>query len=768
MTIRILQKNPYAVSEVIGGILLVFIAVAAAVAIYNQMLPVPLPTPEPNVLLRGYVTEHGNIIIEHVGGDTLHNYEVYINGTFYTENPPNTLFSIGDKIGPISSMLYDEHNSISLSVYTKKQDGSNTVVFDGILLKPTQGYQINPLYPFIVTSLKTNTVDEDIICYADPQKTNQTTQTYIYNWTKNGNPFAKLIYAFDVDNINLLKDYSGNNYHGQPYNISWAPNGIIGGSYYFNQTGHISLPSIFSSPYIGSFTLETWIKSTQQSSSIISFNHGKCFELVLSNGKPLLSTHANEQINDLLGSIPVNDGEWRHIAASYNHQTGISKIYVDGEIDGSEQAHSTGSLLGDGNPASGFIGKGDGASQEEIFSTSFETTQELNQWKEDEETWGGGEVSLQWETYYYDNFESGWGNWISGGWYSSIDTSGAHAYEGTNSVRLRWNRGWSSSTYTYMIPAQSGSYTEMSIDFHWKAVNLQTNEQLQVLYYDGSTAHHVESFTIGQGYSNSQFYHSIVTIDNINYPFTNGARFVLRSQTGSTNRNIYIDHIYVNVTSGTRVDYEIDLISSQTATPHSGSYSLAGSGDFQPEYAYFNRTAISLAGYNNVEVSIWYSYKDTTNDDSFGLFYKEGSDWIPVFNLTNINIGTGQSDWTCITTSIPDSIDDLILQFRWSTSSSSRYVMIDDLTITGNKPGGSNYHGFIDEIKIYSHELSEEQIYQNYLQTKKQSETGMKGIYVIVASETNLHDQWQCFITPNDGQKDYALIETNIITIRNY
>jgi hypothetical protein len=781
MRIRILQKNPYAASEIIGALLLVFIAVAAAVAIYNQMLPVPLPTPEPNVHLRGYVTEQGNIIIENMGGDTLYTYEVYVNGSFYAQNPANTAFSIGDKIGPLSSMLYDEQGAIMVSVYTKRQDGLNTLVFEGILAKPTPpqtgdtnpSLPDNPLTPLLQTTLKTNTVDEDIICYADPQNTNQTTQTYIYNWTKNNNPFAKLIYAFDVEQRDEIKDYSGNNYHGIPTNLTYNPQGIIGGSYEFNQTSYISLPTIFPNHYLNSFTVETWIKTTQDSSSLLSFNHARGFELALTNGKPILRTHANGHIHDLITTQNINNGLWRHIAASYNHQTGISKLYIDGLLQESAQAHNAGSSLGDGISANGYIGKGESGTQEEFFSTSFETTQELNHWKEDEETWGGGEGTQQWETYFFDDFEGflwwgSWGNWNSGGSYSSLDNSGSHSYDGNSCVRLRHQSGWSSSTYTNIIPAQAAGYTEMSIDFRWKAVNLLNGQRLELYYYDGSTAHHVESFIIGQGYSNNQYYHSIATINNINYPFTNNARFVLLSQTSTTSRNLYIDHIYVNVTSGTRVDYELDILSSQTASPHTGSYSLAGSGDFQPEYAYFNRTAISLAGYTNVQLSVWYSYKDTTSTDKFGLFYKDGSAWIPIFNQTNINIGNGQSPWTQITTSIPDHIDNLILQFRWSTSSSNRYVMIDDLTLNGITPGGSNYQGFMDEIKLYTHELSEEQIYQNYLQIKKQSETGQKGIYVIVASETNIGDQWQCFITPNDGQKDYALIQTNTLTIGNY
>jgi hypothetical protein len=803
MRIRILQKNPYAASEIIGALILVVIAVAAAVVIYNQMLPVPLPTPEPNVHLRGYVTEQGNIIIEHMGGDTLYTYEVYVNGSFYAQNPANTPFSIGDKIGPLSSMLYDEQEHILVSVYTKKQDGINTLVFEGRLAKPTQSQTgnsnpslpDNPLTPLLQTTLKTNTVDEDIICYADPQNTNQTTQTYIYNWTKNNNPFTKLIYAFDGDQRDEIKDYSGNTYHGIPTNLTYHPQGIIGGSYEFNQSSYISLPTIFSNPYINSFTVETWIKTTQNSSSLISFNHARCFELALAHGKPTLSTHANGHIHELIATQSTNNGIWRHIAASYNHETGIGKLYIDGLLQESAQAHNAGSSLGDGISAEGYIGKGDSGTQEEFFSTSFETTQELNHWKEDEETWGGGEGIQQGKTYIFDDFSDGtYEGWtvFSGSW-----TAANGFLEGSGSI----------SAPAVIDRYPLSAYGRWEYDFQMNSD--QTNQHMRM--------HFIQINNADSRYSSG--YYVIVTGRNYWWDPT-GQINLWRWDNGNTPTNSIIGaewnpntnlntlaierdangvfRIYLNdnlVGTGTdttyttneylgfrhtqnhkihemRVElirnYELDILSSQTATPHTGSYSLAGSGDFQPEYAYFNRTAISLAGYTNVQLSVWYSYKDTTNTDKFGLFYKDGLTWIPIFNQTNINIGNGQSSWTQITTSIPDHIDNLILQFRWSTSSSDRYVMIDDLMLTGITPGGVNYQGFMDEIKLYTHELSEEQIYQNYLQIKKQSETGQKGIYVIVASETNIGDQWQCFITPNDGQKDYALIQTNTIIIGNY
>ena len=40
----VIHANDSAVSEVIGGLLIVFIAVVVSISIYMQMLPVPIPS----------------------------------------------------------------------------------------------------------------------------------------------------------------------------------------------------------------------------------------------------------------------------------------------------------------------------------------------------------------------------------------------------------------------------------------------------------------------------------------------------------------------------------------------------------------------------------------------------------------------------------------------------------------------------------------------------------------------------------------------------
>ena len=120
----IFHTNTSAVSELIGGLLIVIIAIVASATIYTQMLPVPVPSPEPNIKLMGYITEGGTVIIEHMGGETIYSYEIHvcdINGTkVYKYN--NSPWEIGDRKTPPNTSLLSENDEIRITVYCIYED----------------------------------------------------------------------------------------------------------------------------------------------------------------------------------------------------------------------------------------------------------------------------------------------------------------------------------------------------------------------------------------------------------------------------------------------------------------------------------------------------------------------------------------------------------------------------------------------------------------------------------------------------------------------
>ena len=124
--------------------------------------------------------------------------------------------------------------------------------------------------------------------------------------------------------------------------------------------------------------------------------------------------------------------------------------------------------------------------------------------------------------------------------------------------------------------------------------------------------------------------------------------------------------------------------SGDPANAHTGTKYLGGSGNFDPEFAAYNRS-IDVSAYHSVQISLWYSNEDTETEDDYALYYKDGSNWIPikVVPSSELNSSNGQTSWKNVITSIPDSVDTLVIQFRWSSSSDSEHMMLDDMEITG-------------------------------------------------------------------------------------
>lgn len=130
-------------------------------------------------------------------------------------------------------------------------------------------------------------------------------------------------------------------------------------------------------------------------------------------------------------------------------------------------------------------------------------------------------------------------------------------------------------------------------------------------------------------------------------------------------------------------EYELVLSDEGSIGPRTGAYYLGGTGSFGPDITAYNRT-INISEFGNVNVSLWTSYKETEQSDYFGVYWLNGTTWEIIYeNLAPQE--SDQSPWIQTEVSIPDSIDDLTIQFRWSTSNNDEIMMIDDLNITGIK-----------------------------------------------------------------------------------
>ena len=115
--------NTSAVSEVIGGLLLLVIAVLVFAVIYNVIFPLPEPDLDSNIKLKGYVNTDNQIILEHIGGEELISYCIdvrYVNNSLIETIKPigdYEVFDISDKPYNIPTIAKLNNSCISHIIY---------------------------------------------------------------------------------------------------------------------------------------------------------------------------------------------------------------------------------------------------------------------------------------------------------------------------------------------------------------------------------------------------------------------------------------------------------------------------------------------------------------------------------------------------------------------------------------------------------------------------------------------------------------------------
>lgn len=338
-----LLANDYAVSEVIGATLLVLIAVVAAVSIYSQMLPVPIPTPEPNIKLMGYVTENGEVIIEHMGGEVLRDYEVFVDGESFYTNPDGDYLDIGGTIPSSIAPTLDENEQVRIAVYVLNDDSTKSIVFDGIFIGPEEQEEppeIPPLFhPMLISSLRTDTTDEDLICFNYNMTPEIDALTYIYKWMVNGVSFAEILLPFDTESDTIVKDYSDNDNKGTVSGAVWTDEGVVGGAYYFSGASdyiEFDLPPPFCDISNTDFTISLWLKSdgiNDDWRSVLEARYDtKNFIRMFQCGTEIHFGVSDDGIKRAVRTETLSSNTWYHITGVWDASEKSLEIYTNGEV----------------------------------------------------------------------------------------------------------------------------------------------------------------------------------------------------------------------------------------------------------------------------------------------------------------------------------------------------------------------------------------------------------------------------------------------------
>jgi hypothetical protein len=160
----------------------------------------------------------------------------------------------------------------------------------------------------------------------------------------------------------------------------------------------------------------------------------------------------------------------------------------------------------------------------------------------------GSDPEPLWVQLSYDDFESGWGSYTDGGRDCSLYTRGTYAHQGNNAVDIQDNSGTQSSfAYTRGIDTDTPGFTQIEIDFWFKAISMDNSrEDFQVQYYDGSTWHTIATYAAKADFENNVFYNKKVIIDESSYTFPTDMKIRFVCDASGDRDDVYIDEVSVS------------------------------------------------------------------------------------------------------------------------------------------------------------------------------------------------------------------------------
>ena len=172
-----------------------------------------------------------------------------------------------------------------------------------------------------------------------------------------------------------------------------------------------------------------------------------------------------------------------------------------------------------------------------------------------------------WQVITFDNFETGMGSYTDGGVDMSRYTGGAtNAHQGVAAANIQDNSGTASSfshTASYNVTA----YQTLEVDFWYKMVSMETNEDFWVQYFNGTTWQTVATIARAGSIANNTFYHHVVTISRSSYNFPTNAKLRFMCDASDNNDDVYIDEIEFRGSAGAALAKGDNVLSASASLP---------------------------------------------------------------------------------------------------------------------------------------------------------------------------------------------------------
>ncbi len=386
MKIRTSLHNNNAISEIVGSVILLLIAVLSFTAIYLYVFPLPGYVAESNVDIQGSVSGAFPELI-HVGGETLQEYQIFVDGSLYVDSESTDGTRYNWKMGDKKPLNIYGKKTVDVIVVSKLADGGTEIVFEGEFDNPSYNEKPEQDTPLFYSSLLKNSSGEDLICFknGNDQDSDGDSVTYIYAWHKNDDSLATLYYPFNTNSPVMIKDYSDSANNGVVSNANWTTSGKVGGGYSYTSDGSITcdLPKPFTNLSTNDFSITVWVKSNDiaedQNCIFEAYNNNQNFIQLFQQDERIYAGVCVENSKFTLKTDPLNSNTWYHIGLVWNSSNQKLHLYVDGL-----EFESTGSDLYflEGNNQAFIIGQktdessGWNGSIDEIYVYDFNVTED--------------------------------------------------------------------------------------------------------------------------------------------------------------------------------------------------------------------------------------------------------------------------------------------------------------------------------------------------------------------------------------------------------
>lgn len=179
-----------------------------------------------------------------------------------------------------------------------------------------------------------------------------------------------MYYSFDAGTVQggEVKDLAGPNDGVIKGDVQVGPGKIGDGMVFAGAaTDYISVKEHnYNAVDIAGITIAAWIK-TDTNGMIASWDRSEFFRFGAGDDQLGNTTKVAWDtccpIHDFQGEAEITDGQWHHVAATYDSTAGLKNIYVDGALDATADAHGPGTPMGKVVVRYGFIGIGSEATE---------------------------------------------------------------------------------------------------------------------------------------------------------------------------------------------------------------------------------------------------------------------------------------------------------------------------------------------------------------------------------------------------------------------